>query len=217
MYHWPRMVIYMRHGDKLKDKNLPNQLYPLSPEGVAQCERAHNFLISPMFYEHVVACFVSLFERTEETFKRTVRDEELEPIRDARLNEFWKGIWYTLHRDKIAQFYPNERQIKDKLGLYFYSPPQGESFSELEVRVHSFINMLRLMYSKQVVFIAGHGNWEIAFQRIIENKSRQWAEAAYQEKPFASGSISIYTPRDMHTMQLERYIPQEDMVGTLQI
>ncbi|KKS37597.1 MAG: Phosphoglycerate mutase, partial [Parcubacteria group bacterium GW2011_GWA2_42_14] len=115
-----------------------------------------------------------------------------EPHEDPRLDEADRGIWHTMTKEDIEKFMPWEIKRKNRVGLYRYRPFGGESWPQVELRIHSFLGTLARDYSGDRVLIVGHGNWFILFQRLIHHFSIKEAERRYHEAVLENTSITVY-------------------------
>jgi len=196
---WPKLMVFVRHGEawinahpvsEWISEKVSNFHAPLSERGRQQAKITGEYIKKR--YGKFDAHFVSSFPRTEETQREMGFTED--PILDARLDECWAGIWYTMTEEEIRAKYPEELRLRELHGWFHYRPIGGESGAELELRVHAFNAYLREMYRGKRVLVVGHGRWMIHHQRIMQNLSLEETKRRYVEKNrrFPNASIAAY-------------------------
>ena len=114
------------------------------------------------------------------------------PIIDSRFNELWRGIWHTLGKERVAELYPEEIDIRKLEGEWHYRPPGGQSCQDVEIMIHSFINSLRVDYSGKNILVVAHGNWMLLFWRVITNSQPGEFESRYRSNKYKNCALSIY-------------------------
>ena len=195
---WPKLLVFVRHGesegnvlnaDERAELEIPTHEYALTPRGRNQALMAGLYL-SKEFGSFDVY-YTSTYRRAKETMALMYPDVK-EPHEDPRLDEADRGIWHTMTKEDIEKFMPWEIKRKNRVGLYRYRPFGGESWPQVELRIHSFLGTLARDYSGDRVLIVGHGNWFILFQRLIHHFSIKEAERRYHEAVLENTSITVY-------------------------
>jgi broad specificity phosphatase PhoE len=64
--------------------------------------------------------------------------------------------------------HPEEWARRAKIGKYYYRPPGGESFPDVNLRVHSFLGTLIREHAGQRVLIVTHSVVVLCFRRLLE-------------------------------------------------
>jgi probable phosphoglycerate mutase len=95
-------------------------------------------------------------------------------------------------RDQVAQRFPEEIARKEREGLYHYRPFGGENWSDIELRIHSFLGTLNRDCEGSNVLVVCHGHWLILFQRLLEHFSIEEAMHRYKEGAAENASVTIY-------------------------
>ncbi len=115
---------------------------------------------------------------------------------DPRLAEAQRGIWHTMTKEAIAKHFPFEAYRKNHEGLYHHRPLGGESWPDVELRIHSFLGTLHRDYGGKDVLIVAHGHWLILFRRLVERFSIEEALRMYGEAVAPNASVTIFGAGD---------------------
>lgn len=75
---------------------------------------------------------------------------------DERLREKEMGSLDRLTRTGILRRFPNEAELRARLGKFYYRPPGGESWCDVLLRVRAVIDHLRLVRREQRVVLVAH-------------------------------------------------------------
>lgn len=149
-----RTIWFVRHGESLSNTggtSMPHHVIPLTEKGHAQAAALVAALPSP-------ACvLVSALHRTADTAKPYCARHALSPQTDALLNEF-----DMLPFDMISGMDGAGRRV---LSEAYWSAPdpdrrmgaETESFRDFSARVGAFVEKLRQLPDRTVIF--GHGTW----------------------------------------------------------
>ena len=173
----PNQIIFCRHAESIGNANslddnstkeTANHQFKLSPHGQNQVTQVRDF-VSSSFPNGFSEYYVSSFLRTQATF-RGIWGESVLPFEDPRLDEWWKGIFHSLTKDDIAEYYPIESTTLKREGWYQYRPPQGESGKDVELRILSYLNSLSPVEN---IFICGHSRWFNFFERLLLQLPRE--------------------------------------------
>ena len=69
--------------------------------------------------------------------------------------------------------HPEEWARRAKIGKYYYRPPGGESFPDVNLRVHSFLGTLIREHAGQRVLVVTHSVVVLCFRRLLERLDEQ--------------------------------------------
>jgi broad specificity phosphatase PhoE len=194
---YPKRIVLVRHGESqgnviAKDDavhpSIANHQFALTERGREQARITGEYLRDQ--FGAFDTCFCSSFLRTEETLRWMMPRERA--VHDARLNEWWRGIWHSLPKTVVEEHFPVEKVIQEREGRYHYRAPGGENGPDVELRIRSFITDLRLFHAGETVLISGHGNWIILFQRIIENLSLAETMRRTREHTVKNAAVVAY-------------------------
>lgn len=198
---WPKLLVVVRHAesegnvrtaDERAQMSKANFRFSLTERGRRQAVFSGEY-IKKVFGGFDVY-FRSYYERVRETFD--VMFPSVKAIEDARLAEGQRGIWHTMTAEKIAAIFPEEVVRREREGFYHYRPIGGENWPDIELRIHSFVEMLRQDYNGKHVLVVAHGQWLILLQKIIERTTMEDALAAYNADAYDNASITVYKSED---------------------
>ncbi len=85
----------------------------------------------------------------------------------SQLIERNRGHLDIITRQERRDQYPKELTLKERLP-YLWTPPGGESISEVRNRLHCFLGLLHREYDGKSVIIVTHGEIIDAFRMILE-------------------------------------------------
>lgn len=202
-----KKIIFVRHGESignaigLDDKSLSdtaNHRFDLTQLGREQARNAAKELeMRGLVWDRA---FYSSYYRTKATWQEINSVYPCcaaKPNMDARLDEWWRGIWHTMSKEDIARLYPLEEKIKQREGWYNYRAPGGQSGPDVELQIRSFLSDFMFGCYRDVpnILIVGHGKWAILFWRIIMGASVDEAEHRMKISPFGNCSIAIFEGR----------------------
>lgn len=205
-------LIFVRHpeteGNVLSNSDAaklerPNHLFRPTPNGVRQMDLALKAYID-LGLQKPDKIFCSTFLRTRVLAEKFAKHFNTLVVEDSRLNEKWDGIFHALSEEEIVQRYPDQVELKRKIGWYHYTAPGGENGPTVELRIHSFLRDL----SGQTVFIAAHGNWLHLLEKVARGLSWQEVEHRRREQCFPNCSLSEYIltpPACIKAGDIDRY------------
>ncbi|MFI5395324.1 MAG: histidine phosphatase family protein [Candidatus Binatia bacterium] len=115
-------------------------------------------------------------------YRRTVQTAELVlasqggPVKTAleeRVREKEFGVLDGLTKLGIKRRYPHEAERKKRDGKYYYRPLGGESYPDVNQRVHAFLGMLIRECPGQNVLVVCHSVIVLSFRRLLERLSEK--------------------------------------------
>lgn len=195
---WPRRLVFVRHGesegnvlttDQRAGFCLATHEYPLTPKGRMQAAITGAYL-RERFPEGFDAVYHSYYRRAKQTAQIAFPNRRL--YEDPRLAEAQRGIWHTMTKEEILQYFPKEVERKEREGLYHYRPLGGENWPDVELRIHSLLGTFSRDYDGKNLAVFGHGNWFILLQRLIQRFSINEALRRYREEIIDNASVSVY-------------------------
>ena len=155
---WPSFLAVMRHAESLATErrrhleqinsgdvhlglDMRDVDVPLTPEG-----REHARLTGRRLNEWgpFDVLYVSPYMRTLQTAEVVLGELLRRPavIKEERLREKEWGVLEGLTKHGIRLRHPDEHERRKRVGKYFYRPPGGESYADVNLRVHSVIGTL---------------------------------------------------------------------------
>lgn len=137
--------------------------------------------------------YVSPYLRTNETLEE-LREGGMDIgnariIQEDRIREQEHGLsllysdWRVFHA-----LHPEQKELYDQQGAYWYQYPQGESVSMLRDRVRSFVNTLVREHSGQVVYVVSHHLTKLSIRSLLERwPPEEFIRVDNNEKPVNCG------------------------------
>lgn len=146
-------------------------------------------------YDSFDAVYVSPHARARQTaalvLKRLTRHPR-EVITEERLRERDLGILEGLTRHGIEKLHPEEIERKLVMGKYYYRPPGGESYPDVNLRVHSFLGTLVREHAGGRVLVVTHSVVVLCFRRLLERMDEQRFLELDLEDEVKNASLLIY-------------------------
>ncbi len=195
---WPRLIVFVRHAEsegniRTPDERalltIPNHAFPLSPYGVEQAEKTGAYLRAR--FGAFDTYFASYYTRARETLRYIY--PSITPRLDARLAEAQRGYWNNVTAEQVSTLFPHEEIRKKQEGLYHYRPLGGENWPDVELRIHSFLDMLRRDFVGQRILVVTHGNWLLLLQKILHDTSPEDVVERYKkESVVPNAAVLVY-------------------------
>jgi broad specificity phosphatase PhoE len=206
---WPTLLIVMRHAESeanlrreylekansqeihlgLKERDADVRL---TPKGREQARLTGRHLDH---YAPLDALYVSPYRRTRETADLAIGELREPPhlVRiEERVREKEFGILDGLTRHGIRAVHPEETKRKEHVGKYYYRPPGGESFPDVNLRLHSFLGTLVREHAGQRVLVVTHSVVVLLFRRLLERMEEQEVLDLDRHDEVKNASLLIY-------------------------
>jgi Histidine phosphatase superfamily (branch 1) len=102
--------------------------------------------------------YVSPYRRTQQTAELICAElsPRPRPALEERIREKEFGIFEGLTKHGSQARHPEEWARREKIGKYYYRPPVGESFPDVNLRVYSFLGTLIREHAGQLVLVVTH-------------------------------------------------------------
>jgi probable phosphoglycerate mutase len=113
----------------------------------------------------------SPYLRARETWRIAAEAAGLDlpaPSTDDRLVDRLTGELEMLTRAAIRQRFPDEPARFEQAGEYAYRPPGGETFSDIAVRLSSFLDDLNRDHAGERVLVVAHDSVVLMMRYVIE-------------------------------------------------
>lgn len=169
---------------------------PLTNAGIQQARITGTNILGYAPAPDVV--FVSPYLRTGSTFGHIAHGAKLDPnsyqlVVDARIREQEHGLSLLYSDWRVFQtMHPEQKQLHDMQGPYWYQYPQGESVLMVQDRIRSFNDMLIREYAGANVWIVSHHLTLLSFRANIERWSEEkFTQVDNTEEPVNCG-VTIY-------------------------
>ena len=205
---WPFRLAVMRHAESLAterrkhleqvhsdDVHLGLEMrdvdVPLTTEGRENARRTGLHLDA---WEPFDVLYVSPYKRTLETAAEVMAGLRNRPllVKEERLREKEWGVVEGLTRRGIREKYPEEDERRKRVGKYYFRPAGGESYADVNLRVHSFIGTLVREHPGQRVLLVTHQVVVLAFRKLLERMEEETVLALDRQDEARPASLLIY-------------------------
>jgi broad specificity phosphatase PhoE len=185
---------------------------PLSPLGQRQSEALATWFgeLSPT--DRPTVLLASPYRRAMETATAIASAVGLAPEAfaiDERLREKEFGMLNRLTRRGIAERYPEQEELRSRIGKFYYRPPSGESWCDVILRLRSVTAELQLRYADERVLVVGHQVIVLCFRYLLEGMTEAQILDIDRQQDVANCSITSYERRADGTgrshLALDRY------------
>ncbi|MBI4215109.1 MAG: phosphoglycerate mutase family protein [Parcubacteria group bacterium] len=203
---YPSYIVLVRHAEAVTDPKIPTWDLGLTERGKKQAK-----FIRQSLHCDFNSYYCSTYRRSQETMK--IMYPNVQPTVDSRLNEAHWGIWNDMTEDEIAQKYQEEIARKNKYGWYHYRAIGGENWPDVELRAHSFLQTL--INNGHNSLVVGHGNWMIAFKKIVLQLSVAKVIEMHDQQYYKNASVTVYHSTEYHEelrLEKENTIPWDGKV-----
>lgn len=179
-------------GAELLDLKERDADVDLSDTGRAQADGLAKWLAAADSAGHPTVVVTSPYRRAAETALRAVADLELEVLFDERLRERDLGLLDGMTSTGIRARFPDEVTRRDKLGKFYYQPPQGESWCDVVLRVRSLLQDLRHGYDDARLWLFSHQAVIMSFRYVLEGLSEEELLEIDREVQIPNASMTSY-------------------------
>ncbi|MET0932908.1 MAG: histidine phosphatase family protein [Mycetocola sp.] len=170
---------------------------PLSPTGVQQAEALGAWLAENASGTVPSAIWSSPYLRAQQTLSVALGVSGLERsfLVDERLRDRELGILDTLTSHGVDTRYPEEAARRRWLGKFYYRPPGGEAWTDVALRVRSFLRDVDAGEASGPVLIAAHDAVVLVFLYLCLGWSEQELLAFAADNTVLNASITRLTRR----------------------
>jgi probable phosphoglycerate mutase len=161
---------------------------PLTETGEEQAAALGRWLAALPAERRPQVVITSPYLRARETWRIAAEASGLDlpaPTTDDRLVDRLMGDLELLTRAAIAARFPDEAGRRAAAGEFEYTPPGGESFADIAVRLRSFLDDLNERHPGERVIVIAHDAVVLMMRAVIEELG--WDEVLTVEKE--SGNV----------------------------
>jgi len=116
-------------------------------------------------------------------------------IADERLREKEFGAFHRLTKAGIRVQFPQEAELRDHVGKFYYRPPGGESWCDVILRLRSVLDTIQLQYQRERVLVVAHEIVVLCMRYLIERMTEQQILAIDGAGDVANCSVTEYEYR----------------------
>jgi probable phosphoglycerate mutase len=213
---WPDRIWIVRHGEsagnvardradaagealiEIEERDVD---VPLSELGHEQGAALGRWFASMPEGSRPTTTFVSPYLRARETANYIVRAggvaSDAALVIDERLREKEFGILDRLTRVGIAQRYPEQAELRTRVGKFYHRPPGGESWTDVILRLRSLVDTISLHYSEpgSRVLIVAHQVIVLCLRYLLENMTEHQILSIDAEGDVANCGVTEYDLR----------------------
>jgi broad specificity phosphatase PhoE len=170
----------------------------LSDNGVRQADALGAWFRSLTQDERPTLVISSPFRRALRTAQRTVGESDVDIVVDERLRERDLGVFDGLTGHGIRDRYAEEAERRDRIGKFYYRPPQGESWAEVVLRIRSLLTDLRTGHEGARIWMFSHQAVIMSFRYVLESIPEQDLLALDRRVTVGNGSVTTYCREGRH-------------------
>ncbi|MBU2665834.1 histidine phosphatase family protein [Actinoplanes bogorensis] len=192
-------LVLVRHGQSLANVAFPaadarglleaevsgrDAEVPLTERGEKQAAALGEWIGARPENERPQVVITSPYRRARETWRLAAEASGVElptPSTDDRLVDRLLGDLEMMTRAAVAQRFPDEAQRRADAGEHHYTPPGGESFADIEVRLGSFLGDLHRDHAGRRVIVVAHDAVVLMMRAVIEELDWDQVLAAERE------------------------------------
>jgi broad specificity phosphatase PhoE len=210
---WPSALLVVRHGesagnvarDAAESAGLPvidlatrDMDVPLSEAGERQAAALGRWIGQLPAELRPTVVYASPYVRASTTARLALDAAGLEIDRDVtfvvdeRLREREFGILDRLTRRGIVERHPEQAEFRAHLGKFYHRPPGGESWTDVILRLRSFMDTISRECCGERVLIVSHQVVVLMFRYILEHLSEHEILAIDREHQLANCSVTAY-------------------------
>jgi len=184
---------------------------PLSELGTRQATALGRWFARQPPHERPTLVLSSPYARAAQTARlvATAAGLEVPPERlliDERLRERELGMLNRLTKHGITARYPEQAELRARLGKFYYRPPSGESWCDVILRLRSVTDFLNLRCRDERVLIVAHQVIVLCFRYLLEGMTEATLLEIDAQAEVANCSVTAYAREaDQQPMQLRLY------------
>ena len=213
---WPSRLLLVRHGESagnvardaahaagharidIADRDAD---VPLSSRGVEQSRALGKWIAQRPLFERPEILLSSPYRRARQTGEFIAEAGALPPsaspiVVDERLREREFGVLDRLTRSGIVELYPEQAEIRARLGKFYHRPPGGESWCDVILRLRSLVDTLSLHYPCRRVLIVGHEVVVLCLRYLLEDLDEERILAINSQGDMANCGVTEYVYQD---------------------
>jgi broad specificity phosphatase PhoE len=170
---------------------------PLSPLGERQSRALGRWFGSMAESEQPTVVLASPYVRAKQTATLVIESSRipgarLRQVADERLREKEFGSLNQLTKHGIRAKFPNEWELRTRLGKFYYRPPGGESWCDVILRLRSVWDQMQLQFASDRVLVVAHQAVVLCFRYLLENMTEEQVLAIDREKDVANCGVTFY-------------------------
>jgi 2,3-bisphosphoglycerate-dependent phosphoglycerate mutase len=158
--------------------------------------------------EQVDVVFCSPYVRAQETASIALGSAgwDVPVVVDERLREKEFGLLDRLTRAGIETRFPEQAELRRRLGKFYYRPPGGESWTDVILRLRSVFDEICSEYADRRVVVVAHQVNVLCFRYVLERLDERQLLAIDRAGDVANCAVTTYLAGGVHGgLVLESY------------
>jgi broad specificity phosphatase PhoE len=183
-----------RRGAGRLDLDVRDADVPLSPAGEQQADAVGRYLAELDPDARPTLLLSSPFRRAYDTAGIALERAgvDAERVVDERLRERELGVFDGLTGVGIRELFPQEADLRRRVGKFYYRPPGGESWCDVALRVRSVLVSLRTELAAERVWAFSHQAVIMNFRLVLERLTERELLELDTTTPLANCSMTEY-------------------------
>ncbi len=185
-------------GDHFIDVSARDADVPLSTLGERQARALGRWFAQCGADDQPTVVFSSPYLRARQTAEILIEAANLPGVSfltDERLREREFGVLNRMTKHGIHALMPDQAELRQTIGKFYYRPPGGESWCDILLRLRSLWSSLREDYGSGRVLLVCHSVITLCFRSILENLREEDILRIDAESEIANCSLTSYLPR----------------------
>jgi 2,3-bisphosphoglycerate-dependent phosphoglycerate mutase len=218
---WPERLWLARHGQSAGNVAAAQALaegrplievpdrdvdVPLSPLGRRQAVALGAWFARQLPEERPTVVMSSPYLRAADTARAIQEAARLELpagrfIVDERLRERELGMLNRLTKQGIVARYPEQAELRARLGKFYYRPPSGESWCDVILRLRLLLGDACLRWGGERILVVAHQAVALCCRYVLEQLTEAQLLAIDAQADVANCGLTAYA-RDGEQMRL---------------
>jgi broad specificity phosphatase PhoE len=186
---------------------------PLSPLGERQATALGRWFAERPEGERPTVVLASPYERARGTATRIVEAGGAAPavVAPAQVacDERWRekelGLFHTLTRWGVEARYPEQWALRQRVGPFYYRPPNGESGADVAFRVRSALEAVAQAHPGERVLVVCHQIVILSARYVLDGLTVEQLGALWRQYDLANCSVTTYRPDAAGRLALVQY------------
>lgn len=173
---------------------------PLSPLGERQARALGRWFAEQPDDARPTVVVASPYARAQRTAALIVEAGAAAPavtgahgiVLDERWREKELGLFHTLTRYGVEARYPEQWALRQRLGSFYYRPPNGESGADVAFRIRSALQGLAQAHAGERVLVVCHQIVILSARYVLDRLSVDELDALWRRYDLANCSVTTY-------------------------
>lgn len=208
---WPLTLWMVRHGQPAQAAGEVRDLeVPLSPLGESQASALGRWFAAMPPGQRPTTVLASPYRRARQTAERIAEagglaHPDLEVASDERLRARDRGLLDGLTPAAFAERYPDQAELRQRVGEFYFRPAGGESWCDLLLRLRSVLDGVCLHHAGERVLLVTHDAAVVGARYLLEGLTDEEILTIDRCHEVAHCSVTSYTLDPDAGLELERF------------